>query len=328
MKNKLKLAALLVAVLCFFCACTALTSAPPGDERALADAQRIYRSASAVVMGQCIRVHTDSSGATCFDLVVDQVLAGSAAAQEDVIHCTQGSMKEGASYLLYLGKGEDVPQAEDSDGYILLTDAPLKVSPEGTVEFSSGTLTLSAITAGITEADQVVTMPSVSYYYKTIAGLAQASEQIFIGRVVSSPALRDMKFRSHEDGTSIENTLPASLLEVEAFGSIKGALRYGERIHLIYCPAMCGDVIDAASLKPVAYGEENAPVPQEDGVYLFFLISGPDAKQNYYFGINPLQVCAALDQSDTITVTYVNRALSGYRSLSLAVETIKKAING
>ncbi len=328
MKNRLKLMAVLVAMLCFLSACTVFTSAPASDERLLSDAQRFYRGASAVVMGECVALHTNASGVPCCDLVVDQVLAGTAAGEDDIIHCTQGTMKEGETYLLYLGEGEDVHQSEDNDGYTLLTEAPLRVSQRGLVQFANGSLSMEAITAAILQADSVVTIPSVSYYHKTISGLAQASEQIFIGRVVSVPAFTDMRFRSHEDGASVENTLPASLIEVEAYGSVKGALRYGERIKVVYCPAMCGDVIDAATLKPVTYDESRAPVPEKDGVYLFFLTSGPDAKQSYYFGVNPLQAIAKLDRSDSISVTYVNRALSGYRSLSLVIEMIKEAIKG
>ena len=53
-----------------------------------------------------------------------------------------------------------------------------------------------------------------------------------------------------------------------------------------------------------------------------------DEKQDYYFGVNPLQLMAQLDDNDRVNVDGANRALSSFRSLDAVVRNIRKALNG
>jgi len=92
MKNRVKLLALLIAALFFACACSSATGARAADERVWSDAQRIYRSSSLVVLGECVRAHLNEDGVTCYDLTVGEVLAGRAS-EGDLIHCADGAMK-------------------------------------------------------------------------------------------------------------------------------------------------------------------------------------------------------------------------------------------
>ena len=124
MKPFWKPVAMALAVGAFACACTAPVGAQLSDERALSDVQRIYKNAALVVMGECMQSHINSDGDTCYDLFVEEVIAGSAEPGE-VIHCTQGAMKDGETYLLYLAEGEDAYHTEDMRRYELLSDEPL-----------------------------------------------------------------------------------------------------------------------------------------------------------------------------------------------------------
>lgn len=322
MKNNVKLLALLVFVLLFACACATVAGSGMTDERVWAEAQRVYRISSLVVRGEAVRSHLNENGDTCYDLLVDEVLAGSAAVG-DLIHVTQGSMKEGGSYLLYLTHdASDVYYSEDVSGYTLVTEEPLPVTQEDEVEFAGAKLRLLDIRASIRESNSVIAMPSRTYYYQTLAGLTDASSEIFIGRIASFSALKDTRFRSDAEGATVENTLPASVLDIEVYGALKGTLRYGERIELVYCPALNEEMIDATTLKPLSYRADNATVPEVDGVYLFFLVGSPDDKQTYYFGVNPIQGFATLDAKDRVQVTHLNRALSSYYSLDALVREI------
>ena len=127
MKSFWKPVAMALAVGAFACACATPVGAQLSDERALSDVQRIYKNAALVVMGECVQSHINSEGDTCYDLSVEEVVAGYAQAG-DIIHCTQGAMKEGETYLLYLAEGEEMYHTEDMRRYELLSDAPLPVS--------------------------------------------------------------------------------------------------------------------------------------------------------------------------------------------------------
>ena len=130
MKSFWKPVAMALAVGAFACACATPVGAQLSDERALSDVQRIYKNAALVVMGECVQSHINSEGDTCYDLSVEEVVAGYAQAG-DIIHCTQGAMKEGETYLLYLAEGEEMYHTEDMRRYELLSDAPLPVSENG-----------------------------------------------------------------------------------------------------------------------------------------------------------------------------------------------------
>lgn len=322
MKSFWKPVAMALAVGAFACACATPVGAQLSDERALSDVQRIYKNAALVVMGECVQSHINSEGDTCYDLSVEEVVAGYAQAG-DIIHCTQGAMKEGETYLLYLAEGEEMYHTEDMRRYELLSDAPLPVSENGTVAFAGTQLALSDIKRDIERMDAVITAPATMYYYKELGALIDAADEVFIGRVASISPVKDMAFRSQTDGTIIENTLPAALAQVEAYGVLKGALNYGDPVDLVYAPAMSANLVDASTLKALSYGEANAPALEEGEVYLFFLTQSPDAKQAYRFSVNPMQGYARVDKDDHVHVSHVNSALAGCKDLGSLVREIR-----
>ena len=325
MKRKIPMLALLSAASLALSACAVPADTGTSDEKALSELQRIYKNAALVVTGQCVQQHIDTEGSTCYDLAVEEVIAGSTAA-DSLIHCTAGQMEEGGRYLLYLAEGEEKFYTEDTNRYELLSEDPLAVSDDGTVTYAGAELSLGELKQDIKRMDAVITAPASFYYYRSVGELADAADEIFIGRVVSLSAEKDHAFRAQTDGTVVENTLPASLVKVEAYGSLKGALNYGDTVSLVYAPKLCTGVVDAATLQPVSYGEGAVPSLQEDGIYLFFLIHSPDAKQDYRFAVNPFEGYAALNRADRVSVPYVNRALSGFTVLDSLVEEIRSAL--
>ncbi len=325
MKRKICKLALLSAVFLALSACAVPTGTGTSDEKALSELQRIYKNAALVVTGRCVQQHINTEGSTCYDLAVEEVIAGSTA-PESLIHCTTGQMEEGGRYLLYLAEGEDMFYTEDTNRYELLCESPLAVSDGGTVRYAGAELSLSELRQDIKRMDAVITAPATFYYYKSVAELADAADEIFIGRVMSLSEERDHAFRAQTDGTVVENTLPASLVKVEAYGSLKGALNYGDTVSLVYAPKMHASVVDAATLQPVSYSESGVPSLQEGGTYLFFLIHSPDAKQDYRFAVNPFEGFAAINTADRVRVPYVNRALSGFDRLDGLVEEIRAAL--
>lgn len=80
MKSFWKPVAMALAVGAFACACATPVGAQLSDERALSDVQRIYKNAALVVMGECVQSHINSEGDTCYDLSVEEVVAGCAQA--------------------------------------------------------------------------------------------------------------------------------------------------------------------------------------------------------------------------------------------------------
>lgn len=61
------------------------------------------------------------------------------------------------------------------------------------------------------------------------------------------------------------------------------------------------------------------------GIYLFFTLNGPDAKQDYIFPINPMQGFLKIT-NDALTVPYGNRAMLSFDSLDAAVRAIRSIL--
>lgn len=324
MIRPIKLSLALVLCLCLFVTGCALPAGNMGEARILAEARQDYREASLVVSGRCIQSHVNAEGENCYDLSIEQVLAGQAD-PGDVIHCTS-SMIVGQSYLLYLAQGEDVSHTEDMLGYSLVSGEPLPLS-QGKVVYGGQSVELDILLEDMAALDAMISAPSGFYYYDEIAALAQAADDIFIGRVERAPALKDTQFRSQDNGATVEHTLPASIVQVTAYGGIKGALKYGDQVELVNAPAMNADVVNAATLASEPYTGGQAPRLEEGGIYLFFTLKGPDAKQHYSFLINPMQGFVPIS-GDTLAVPMGNRALRGVNRLDAAVNAIRKALQG
>ncbi|MEG1548521.1 MAG: hypothetical protein RR232_07245 [Clostridia bacterium] len=323
MRNRIILALVTLIVMTSICACAVPAASPvTQDERALLDARSNYRNASLVISGECVQVHIGSNGKPCCDIRIDELVAGNASVG-DTLHCTNSAMLEGDKYLLYLSKNGDVSYSEDSLSYSLVSALVLK---DNTVNLSGAKIPYHAIKSDIAKLNLVISGYSSYSYFGDISALIDAADEVFIGRVDNIGEFSDTQFRVSEAGSTVEYTIPSTVANITAFGGIKGALKYGEKIKLIYAPAMSADVIDAATLTSVPYGEQDAPKLQEDGVYVFFLIHGPDDKQDYYFSINPMQGFVKTE-TNTISVAHVNNALLPYRSLNDLVAAIRFALN-
>ena len=245
-----------------------------------------------MVQGECLYEHVDSVGRDCFDVEISSIIAGDAKIG-DIIHCTQMPMQMGEDYLLYLGEGEDVFHTEDTVGYVPIHKESLRIV-DNEVIWGSSRISLDAIHRDIAEQKLIVSAPAKEYYYKKLADLVSESDQIFIGRVKGVSLWTPMTMRTNAEGTSVERSVAASFVTVEAFGSIKGKFKFSDTLTLVNTSEKIGDLLDSDSLRPMDYASYEAPCLKEGGIYLFFLKEGPDAKQQYYFPVNPLQGYAEL----------------------------------
>ncbi len=301
-----------------------MISSPQSEERVLTDVRTQYRNASLIVSGLCKGSHVDANGDTCYDLSVSEVYAGQAGIG-DTIHCTYGAMNEGESYLLFLGQGDDVNHAEDTTGYKLLSDAPLPIK-DSEVIWGGRRLPLNTLKQEITQLDSIISAPAPVYYYDTLSELADAADEIFIGRVDQLPDMTSQAFSIRNGGTVEKIQCNSSAVTVEAYGSIKGSLEYGQRITLIHCPERVSGMLDSSTLQHTQFTESQAPRLQKGGLYVFFLSSGPDSKQNNYFSINPIQGFIPLS-GDSLFVCDANEPLEAFNKLSPLVQALQSAMD-
>ena len=68
-----------------------------------------------------------------------------------------------------------------------------------------------------------------------------------------------------------------------------------------------------------------APGLEEGGIYLFFTLKGPDAKQHYSFLVNPMQGFVRVF-GEALAAPAGNRAFKSIQSLDVAVNAIRQAL--
>lgn len=302
----------LAAVALLFSGCAQETLAPSASSASLSALRAAYRGASLIVTANCGGSLADAQGQPCVSLRVAEVLAGNAQAG-DTLLCSGEGLKSGGNYLLYLQDNAD------AQSYALV-EAVEWSSLSDSVESEGETLPLDALRTDIRDLQSVIGAPSETLYYGDIRSLVEASDAVFIGRVHAGALLSDMDFREESSTGTVEHTRPAAVVELEALGSIKGDIPYGDPVSCVYVPAAAADMLDAATLSPFGCTEADVPALNE-GVHLFFLRRGPDAKQPYYFGVNPIQGHAVL-QEDTLLAAPRNGALAPYESLGALLEAL------
>ncbi|MDR1619792.1 MAG: hypothetical protein LBS18_03915 [Clostridiales bacterium] len=327
-----RISRLLMALVClaFLCSCAAPALAPMatpqqgGDERLLSSVRTHYKNASLIISGVCAGSHIGAGGGVCYDVIISEVFAG-AARVGDYVHCASREMIEGDEYVLFLSDGEDVHYAEDVTGYELLWDAPLHIS--GAYLLLDGKqLLMGQFRDELKSLNNTISVPTPVYYYDDIASLAQSVDEIFIGRVTSLLTSVEGHTAAMRDSGSVEKTqYDDMLVTIEAFGSISGALNYGQEVELIYYPRRVTDLLDAATLLPMRMpiGASSELKPGE--VYLFFLIYGPDSKQPYMFFVNPVQGFVQLQGND-LSANAANKPLLPYTKLDSLATALQRSL--
>lgn len=282
------------------------------EARMLSALRQGYRSADLVALCTCTQRYTDEQGRVCALLQVDEIIAGEAAPR---VVCLSDALQEGADYLAYL--------AADGTAYTLLCAARWNTQAN-TAALEDVTLPMAKIREDIQAHAAVISAPSGVWFYRQAEALEAAADEIFIGRLLALPALTDTAFREESEAATVEHSLPAAIVQVQVLGNIKGELGYGDVVSLVQAPGLSADLVDATTLTAVRYGEADVPVLEEDAYYVFFLVRGPDAKQHYYFSVNPVQGYVRLNE-DILLVPESNEALAGYDTLLTLLAGLRPA---
>lgn len=326
-KQGLIMAAAILLVILSLCSCAAPAISQTADftssnDRLLLDIKAKYRDASLVVNATCIDSHIDDNGETCYYVELDEILAGVSASVGDIFHCPGGQMEIGVQYMLFLKTGEDVHYAEDTIGYELIL--PLNISGEE-VAMNGGKVALQDLKDELLNISKTINVPVPVNYYSELADLVLAADEIFIGRVHNIPEFELRQFSMRSGGSIEKAQYDASIIKVESYGSIKGSLSYGDIIEVCYSPGLVSGMIDYKSLQPTNFSAAVANSLVENGIYVFFLVDGPDEKQEYYFSINPVQGYQRLIGEDLIP-NEENIPLKPYSELTSFVQALRAEI--
>ena len=310
-----KIISLFIALLLLGTACTDDSIRASADSGLLAALRSAYRSASLVCIATCTGLSKNGEGVSFASLKINETLAGQP--PEGELNCKTEDALIGADYVAYL--------SPDADAWLPVSLIAYHANEAALVQ-DEETLPLSALREDIALMQSVISAPADLLYYRSAEELLQASDAVFIGRVEQLPALEEKDFREVSGTGTVEHSRPASIVGVQVYGSLKGDLPYGGHISFVYSPAFAGDIVNASSLTAFPCAQSDVPALSQGVYYLFFLKNGPDLKQAYYFGVNPLQSHAALDQ-DTLLPAPKNEALSSYNELPALISALSDSIS-
>ncbi len=296
--------------------CTQETLSLSAKSKLLSELRASYRAASLIAAVSYTQQLSDAQGTAHAQLCVAETFAGSAAAGE-LLLCDAPSLEVGGDYLVYL-------QENTQTGVYRLLRAGRWNKATDAALFDEAKLPLHELRDDIKELQSVISAPAETLYYGELSALMEAADAVFIGRVENAPVLTETSFREDSGTAIIEHARPAAIVPLRVYGSMKGELPYGASVSFVYAPAYAADLVDAATLTAYACNESDVPALGA-GYAVFFLRKGPDAKQNYYFGVNPLQAHAALEE-DMLICAQHNAALRPYATLPELLEALKSGL--
>ena len=284
------------------------------------DIKRQYRLSDAVITGLCVDEHINAYGEQCYDILIQSVIAGKVEVG-DIIHCpTSEQLQREQTYIFCISLNSELDFSENALNYNLLSSAPIKNSGD-LVEWNSTHILYSDFIDEMKSLNSVITVPSRFYYYNELNDLVNNCEEIFIGKVIRTPAPGKMNFRSEQNGSSVENMLETSIVTVRALGSIKGKFSYGDEIRLVNASELANSVVFSDTLSPVTM---SYPVSHMSvgSIYLFFLNPSIDSKNDYYFDVNAFQGHIMI-VNDNLIVSASNLTLYKFNTLTELVSEIK-----
>lgn len=299
---KKRITVILIALIMLLCACSGsnVPDVPENAEKSAIQSLRVaYRNSVAVIIGKCRGNHINSAGVACFDVEVEEVLFGDVSGQT-VVHCVLGSMSLGREYLLYLSQAPSQDGPEGGKNYGVLTDRPLEIA-SGAVVVDNVVVSLDDLIADMRTLSGIIIIRGKRYYYDDIKSLSSAAEEIVIAQVTAVSEEKELQFRSYEEGASVEYLKSGKLITISVKSALKGRYKFGDELIIPQPDEMSGELLNAATLKPVTIAPKSLGIALEEGkTYIFLLITGPDSKQNYYFPINQAQGWCLIEGGMTI----------------------------
>ncbi len=293
-------------------------------ERIIQDAKRLYKEASVVATGICLSTHIGENGSVCSDVELINITTGKINSG-DIIHCINSNLTVSKEYLLYLSNSP----------YIELPDNEFSFSPIGSssifeisndkVNWYGTNMELEELNQVMLEYNNIVTAPSVTYYYSELNELINDAEEIFIGRVVYMTDMTPSLIKSYSGSTASEKTVDASFVSVHALGSLKGKLNYGDNITIVFIPNTLQLMTNSLTLDSISFPQSNVESLYTGNEYVFFLIASPDSKQYYYFPVNPVQGWISLG-GDHVYPHALNAPFSNISSLDALITAIKNVL--
>ncbi|MBO6062026.1 MAG: hypothetical protein J6P98_07965 [Clostridia bacterium] len=281
---------------------------------------RFWREAEKIALATCMRNVERADGSVLSRFRVDESLEGGL--ETGGILSIPCLAEPGSKFLLYLrsvGEGEEA-------GYELVTDQPLPVVGSR-VEFEGEHYGLESIVADIERQRSILTVPSQSFFYGSIEGLAAACDEIVIARVLSVSDPEETVCRSADKGESTLMTVEQVFMRIKVENGLSGGLAYGEKLSVVLEPYNVRPVINATNLSPKTVGAPPESAPKVGSVYIFFLIRSADKKSSYYFTVNPYEGCVLL-LGNSVIHPYYNIAFRETNDLRRFVERLKAAREG
>lgn len=263
----------------------------------------LYRDAERILISTCIRTADPDAGRPLAKFRVDEVLDGAAEVGSTFDLAAQAQL--GGKYLLYLA-----PDGEETG---IMTGDPVPVS-KGSAQFENAVCTVESIKRDIEQQRKILTVPSQSFFYGEFGALANACDEILIGRVISVSEPTDTLCRSVDGGESTLSTLKQVFIRIKVENGMFGGFDYGDKLDIVLSPYNVRPVINAVDLTPKTVDMHPAVSFDVGARYIFFLMKSEDVKSDYYFTVNPYEGYVVV-RGNALSRPYYNDAMRGINDI-------------
>ncbi len=274
----------------------------------------LYRDAEKILVATCLRKADPEAGRPLAKFRTDEVLDGQA--EEGATFDIAASAELGGKYLLYI--------APDGENSVILTGDPVPII-NGSAEFGNAVCTIDSIKRDIEEQRKILTVPSQSFFYGEFGALANACDEILLGRVIYSSGPEDTLCRSVDGGESTLSTQKQVFLRVRVENGLFGSFRCGDKLDIVLSPYNARPVINAVDLTPKTVDVHPAVSFEVGERCVFFLIKSEDIKSDYYFTVNPYEGYVVV-KSNAISRPYYNDAMHGVNDIKQLSKRLFEAL--
>ena len=278
---------------------------------------RLYREADAIALCVCLHSSASAEETGTSRFLVRRVLDGAIEAG-DILELPT-AVEPGRMYLIYISEGEE--------GESSLCVEPIPVENEESFVFENEVCSIASVENDIERQRRIITVPAQSFYYGTLEGLAEACDEIIVGKVISVSEPTMTECRSESKGESTYSTMEQVFLRIRVENGLFGGLRYGDKLDVVMTPYSVASVIKATDLTPKTVDPPPASYPKVGTSYIFFLLRSDDKKSSLYFTVNPYEGSVLLI-GNSVHHAHYNEAFREINDLRRFSADLKKALYG
>ena len=332
MKNAIKIFIAYILAASFAAACLMLfpilkTDDADSGDNPVYELRSAYRRACAVIKAKCVQSYILQDGSYRSKLSVEEVLAGDRSLKAGRIITVVGKNEPNKEMIVYLNKETNMSFFNSVDCYFPVDDAMYILNGRN-VELSEGkTVSIDDIKSDIVKLETQLMTPAKFLFYDDIKSIVEASDSIFIGKVLSVSMYDDVDLFTEMRGEELHRKGVVFDIKVQVKEGIIWRYEGGDTVTIKHIGDAYDNIYYEKTGEHFENNANNASIvfPRVGDVCMFFITDSPDKKSDDVFLINSYQgIIRILDK--TVIPRSINTPFADFTDLDNMIRAMFEAV--